>query len=72
MNGIEHPLFIPAPKGGQQVPLGAISGEAVDDHFRRQVLQAQFQKGDLFLQFQCPHPARLPLRRQVRVPEDVE
>ena len=72
MNGVQYPLFISAPQGSQQVPLRAVPGEAVDDCFRWKIPQAQLQNGNIFLQFQRLHPACLPLRCQIRVPEDVE
>lgn len=72
MDGVQYPLFISAPQGSQQVPLRAVPGEAVNDCLRRKIPQAQLQNGNIFLQFQRLHPACLPLRRQIRVPEDVE
>lgn len=72
MNGVQYPLFISAPQGSQQVPLRAVPGEAVDDCLRRKIPQAQLQNGNTFLQFQRLHPACLPLRRQIRVPEDMK
>ena len=72
MNGVQYPLFISAPQGSQQVTLRAVPGEAVDDCFRWKIPQTQLQNGNIFLQFQRLYPACLPLRRQIRVPEDVE
>jgi len=72
MNGVQYPLFISAPQGSQQVSLRAVPGEAVDDCFRWKIPQTQLQNGNIFLQFQRLYPACLPLRRQIRVPEDVE
>ena len=44
----------------------------MDDHLRRQVPETQLQCGNVFRQFQRLHPARLPLRRQIRISQNVE
>ena len=52
VQGVQHPLFITAPQRGDQVLLGAVSGEAVDDHPFRQHPQAVQDQVAIFLQVQ--------------------
>ena len=47
MDGVEDPFLISAPKGSQEVALGPVSCEPVDHHFPWDVLQADFQGGDI-------------------------
>ena len=50
MNGIQHPLFVSAPQRRQQVPFGAVAGEAVNDHFPGNAADAVLQQADVPLQ----------------------
>ena len=72
VDGIQDPLFIAAPQGRQQVPLGAVPGETVDHQLPGNVADTVLQYPDVDLQGHGLHPARFPLQCQVCAPEDVQ
>ena len=50
VDGVEDPLFIPAPQRRDEVPLGPVPRQAVDHHFRWEMFDTGHNKITVFLQ----------------------
>ena len=72
MDRIEHALFVRAPERRDEVTLGAVAGQAVDNYLRREDAQTLLEQVDIVLWREHLELSGGIIRRQIRAAQHMQ